>query len=290
MPIDVDAALGAAPTVEQIAWTQRDVLLYHLSLGAGGGAPADPQLAWTYERDLQVLPTFAMVAGQGLSAGDGPPTAMHLPGIDIDLRRILHGGQSLTVHGPIPSAGRATLRTRIADVWDKGSAAIIVLEHEATAEDGTPLWTSSMNIWARGEGGFGGDPGPEVAAETPAREPDRLLDAPTRPDQALFYRLNGDLNPLHIDPGFAQAAGFDRPILHGLASYGIVARVVTDELLDGRADRIAAFDVRFAGVVVPGERLRIAVWEEPEHWLLAVTCADRDDAPVLTHARLEVRP
>ncbi|TDD34530.1 MaoC/PaaZ C-terminal domain-containing protein [Saccharopolyspora elongata] len=288
MAIDLDEALNARPATREISWTRRDVLLYHLSLGAGARADTEPELPYTYEGGLQVLPTFAMVAGQGISAGDRATPGLALPGIDIDLRKILHAGQALRVHRPPPASGTATVTSRVADVWDKGKAAVIVLESTAADGDGTALWTTTMQIWARGEGGFGGEPGPDVAAALPEREPDVVLESPTTPAQALIYRLNGDMNPLHADPGFARAAGFDRPILHGLASYGLVAKAIVDGLLDGDAARLRAFEVRFAGTLLPGETIRTAVWRDGGRLVLRSTCPERDDAPVLTHATAEV--
>ena len=289
MPIDHEAALAAAPSVRQISWTRRDVLLYHLSLGAGRHAETDPELGYTYERDLQVLPTFAAVAGQGISAGDVAAPGLDLPGIDIDLRRILHAGQSHTVHRPLPQSGRATVTTRIAEVWDKGKAAVVVLESAAVDHDGDPLWTSRMQIWARGEGGFGGEPGPDDPWQRPERAPDRVIDTPTVPGQALLYRLNGDLNPLHADPEFAKTAGFERPILHGLATYGVVAKALVDHVLDGDPTRLTSIAVRFAGIVVPGEVVRTSLWHHGDRITFVATCPDRADAPVLTHASAEVR-
>ena len=288
MPIDLDTALAAEPTLQQVRWTRRDVLLYHLSLGAGARADTDPELRWTFERDLQVLPTFAVVAGQGPSGGDADPAPLSMPGIDIDLRRILHGGQSLTVHRTLPAAGTATVSSRVADVWDKGKAAIVEYEQTASGEDG-PLWTSTMQIWARGEGGFGGSPGPELSWTAPEREPDVVLDSSTTAQAALLYRLNGDLNPLHADPAFAAMSGFERPILHGLASYGLVAKALVDGLLDGDATRLTALSVRFAGPLLPGQSLRTRVWREGDTLLLTATCPERDGAPVLTHAAAQVR-
>ncbi|MFC0862101.1 MaoC/PaaZ C-terminal domain-containing protein [Sphaerimonospora cavernae] len=288
MPIDLDRALGAPPATREIAWTSRDVLLYHLSLGAGADAATDPELGYTYERGLRVLPTFAMVAGQGISSGDRPPTVMNMPGVDIDLRRILHAGQGLTVHRPLPASGAATVASRVAHVWDKGKAAMIVLEQSATDGEGGLLWTTNMRIWARGEGGFGGEPGPEDRWAAPDREPDFTLESPTVPGQALLYRLNGDLNPLHADPEFAGAAGFDRPILHGLASYGIVAKAVVDGVLGGDVTRLRGLSVRFAGPLFPGETIRTRAWREDGGLAFQSTCPERDDAPVLTHATAEV--
>jgi acyl dehydratase len=237
-----------------------------------------------------VLPTFAMVAGQGVSAGEPGPTVMSMPGIDIDLRRILHAGQALTVHRPIPPSGTATISSRVAHVWDKGKAAVIELEQAATDPDGERLWTTTMQIWARGEGGFGGEPGPETAWAAPDREPDAVLDSPTTAQTALLYRLNGDLNPLHADPEFAAMAGFERPILHGLASYGLVAKALVDGLLDGDATRLGGLSVRFAGSVYPGQTLRTSVWRNGDSLTLASVCPEREGAPVLTHATASVLP
>ncbi|MFD7077811.1 MaoC/PaaZ C-terminal domain-containing protein [Nocardioides sp. NPDC059952] len=288
MPIDLTTALAAPPAVRTISWTRRDVLLYHLSLGAGRDAAVDPELAYTYERDLQVLPTFAVVAGRTISAGDeASASAMRVPGIDVDLRRILHGGQGLTVHRPLPAAGTAELSTRVADVWDKGKAAVIVLEHSVADADG-PLWTARMQVWARGEGGFGGEPGPDTTWDRPGRAPDHVIESPTSPGQALLYRLNGDLNPLHIEPAFAASAGFDRPILHGLASYGIVAKSLVDGPLGGDATRLRDISVRFAGTLVPGETIRTSVWSDDDRLVFSASCPEREGQPVLTHGTVGV--
>ncbi|RZK96394.1 MAG: 3-alpha,7-alpha,12-alpha-trihydroxy-5-beta-cholest-24-enoyl-CoA hydratase [Rhodococcus sp. (in: high G+C Gram-positive bacteria)] len=288
MAIDVDVALNADPTVRDVSWTDRDVILYHLGLGAGQSALDPAELRWVYEKNLRVLPTFAVVAGQGISAGAVPAAGMILPGVDIDLRRILHGGQSLTVHAPIPASGTARLSSRVADVWDKGKAAVIVLEQTATDSDGNPLWTTGMQIWARDEGGFGGSSGPESVATVPDREPDKVLVTRTGTRQALLYRLSGDLNPLHADPDFAAAAGFERPILHGLASYGVVCKSVVDGMLDGDPTRLRRYAVRFAGSLYPGETVETAVWQDGDRFTLRATCPERDGQPVLTHATMEV--
>lgn len=275
--IDPQKLLALEPTRREISWTTRDVLLYQLSLGA-------EDLSYVYERGLQVLPTFAMVAGQGLSAGDDAEPALDLPALGIDLATILHAGQSLTVHGPLPATDSTTVETRVAEVWDKDKAAVVVLESQ------TPLWTSRMQIWARGAGGFGGEPGPEEVAALPDRTPDHVLDSPTYAGQALLYRLNGDLNPLHADPAFAKKVGFDRPILHGLASYGVVAKALVDGLLDGDAARLTSLSVRFAGTLFPGETIRTSVWRDGNLLTLAATCPERSGAPVLSHAYAEVAP
>ncbi|KDN20030.1 MaoC/PaaZ C-terminal domain-containing protein [Amycolatopsis rifamycinica] len=274
MPIDPEVAIGAEIGEVSFAWTSSDVLLYHLALGAG-----PDELRYTYEQDLVVLPTFATVAAN-LRVFD--PPALSFPGVEIDLAKVLHGKQEIRLHKPIPVEGKAVARSRIADVYDKGKAAVVVQEVAVTSSAGDPLWTARSSIFARGEGGFGGSRGPSETLSWPSGAPDAVLEVPTLPQQALLYRLCGDRNPLHADPAFARAAGFERPILHGLCTYGIVARVLVNEFLDGDPARVASFAAKFAGVVFPGETLRIRVWRAGDGRLLVTTSAiERDDAPVL---------
>ncbi|MCI4040212.1 MULTISPECIES: MaoC/PaaZ C-terminal domain-containing protein [unclassified Streptomyces] len=282
MPIDVSAALAAEPRRAAIDWNHKDVQLYHLGLGAGIPATDPDELRYTLESRLQVLPSFATVAGAGTAAFGG----MGAQGIDVDLAAVLHGGQSVRVHRPIPVTGRAVQTSKVAAVYDKGKAAVIVLRTEAGDDDG-PLWTNDAQIFVRGEGGFGGERGPSDRLAPPDRGPDRTVERTIREDQALLYRLSGDWNPLHADPAFAKLAGFDRPILHGLCTYGMTLKAVADTLLDGDVSRIAAYRTRFAGVVFPGETLRIRMWTEDGRVRVTVTAADRDDAPVLADTLVE---
>lgn len=286
MPIDPAIAIGAEVSKVAFSWTPSDVLLYHLAVGAGAQATDERELRYTYEADLQVLPTFATVAA---NLRTFEPPALSFPGVEIDLAKVLHGKQEVVTHRPIPVVGDAVARTRIADVFDKGKAAVLI--HETTVADaqGSPLWTSRSTIFARGEGGFGGERGPSDKVELPSREPDAVIDTPTLPQQALLYRLCGDRNPLHADPAFAKAAGFDRPILHGLCTYGIVAKAVTDRFLDGETARVGSFGAQFAGVVYPGEPLRIRVWQDGDRLLVTTTAPDRDEAPVLSNSVLTSR-
>ncbi|WP_098025789.1 MaoC/PaaZ C-terminal domain-containing protein [Streptomyces sp. st115] len=282
MPIDASAALAAEPRRAEIDWNHKDVQLYHLGLGAGIPATDPGELRYTLESRLQVLPSFATVAGAGTAAFGG----MGAQGIDVDLAAVLHGGQSVRVHRPIPVTGRAVQTSKVAAVYDKGKAAVIVLRTEAADDDG-PLWTNDAQIFVRGEGGFGGERGPFDRLAPPDRDPDRTVERTIREDQALLYRLSGDWNPLHADPAFAELAGFDRPILHGLCTYGMTLKAVADTLLDGDVSRIAAYRTRFAGVVFPGETLRIRMWTEDGRVRVTVTAADRDDAPVLADTLVE---
>jgi acyl dehydratase len=283
VPIDPGVALGAQLPVADFSWTSSDVLLYHLALGAGGD-PVDPrELRYTVEDGLQVLPTFAVVAQ---TVHRFEPPAVEYPGISIDLAKVLHGTQRIDVHRPLPPDGKARATARVTGVYDKGAAAVIETETLVTELDGAPLWTNTSSIFARGEGGFGGDRGPSGPQPPPPREPDAVIVTPTAPQQALWYRLLGDRNPLHSDPDFAAKAGFPRPILHGLCTYGMVCKAVVDAELDGDATRVAGFGVRFAGVVFPGETLRTSVWREDGRLLLVTTVDERDGAAALTGAEL----
>ncbi|WP_282699654.1 MaoC/PaaZ C-terminal domain-containing protein [Streptomyces sp. CC219B] len=279
MPIDAAKALAAAPRTGEITWTSKDVQLYHLGIGAGTPATDPHELRYTLESRLHVLPSFATVAGAG---SPGVISGLSMPGIEVDLARVLHGGQSLEIHRPLPTEGTATATSRVAAVYDKGKAAVLVLRTEVADADG-PLWTNDAQIFVRGEGGWGGDRGPSARPEPPTGEPDKTVERPVREDQALLYRLSGDWNPLHADPEFAAKAGFDRPILHGLCTYGMTLKAVVDTLLDGEVGRVRSYTTRFAGVVYPGETLRIRLWRTSGTEVrAAVSAVEKDDAPVLT--------
>ncbi|MFE3851671.1 MaoC/PaaZ C-terminal domain-containing protein [Streptomyces griseorubiginosus] len=287
MPIDAATALAAEPRTGEISWTSKDVQLYHLGIGAGIPATDPDELRYTLESRLHVLPSFATVAGSG---SPGVISGLSMPGIEVDLARVLHGGQSLVIHRPLPATGTATATNRIAAVYDKGKAAVLVLRTEVADAEG-PLWTNDAQIFVRGEGGWGGDRGPSARLEPPTGEPDRTVERPIREDQALLYRLSGDWNPLHADPEFAKVAGFERPILHGLCTYGITLKAVVDTLLGGDVTRVTSYATRFAGVVYPGETLRIRMWHRPEgapgSTRVAVSAVERDDAPVLADTVVE---
>ncbi len=277
MPIDPAVALGAQLPEATFSWTASDVALYHLAVGAAADPMDTAGLAYVDDVAPKVLPTFATVAA-GFHATEPPKVAF--PGIDIDLAKVVHGSQQITAHRPLPAAGTATTRTHIAELQDKGSAAVIVQESETVDENGQTLWTARSSIFAKGEGGFGGERGSSSKLELPDRSPDHRISVPTRPNQALLYRLCGDRNPLHSDPAFARRAGFERPILHGLCSYGSVARAVVDELLGGDVTALADYSASFAGIVAPGETLELDVWDAGDRLLLTAKVAQRD-APAL---------
>ncbi len=296
MPIDPSAAIGAHVGTTTFSWTESDVLLYHLGIGAGshrGDHVSADALRYTLDGPaLQVLPSFGVVVPT-FHETDPPP--LDLPGCDINLAQVVHGSQSIEVTGAIPTTGTATLTTTLTDVWDKGKAAVIWQEGVATAqnEDGSPgeeLWRVRSSIFVKGEGSFGGDRGSAEPVVVPEREPDLLASYDVTPQQALLYRLCGDRNPLHADPDFAKAAGFPEPILHGLCSYGIVLRELTDGLLGGDATRVRGFTARFAGVVFMGETLAVSAWREDDRIIASATIegGDRDGSPVLADCVLTV--
>ena len=284
MPINLDEAIGAELDPVEFSWSSSDVQLYHLGLGAGAD-PLDPrELAYLVDDTPQVLPTFSSVA-QTFHQTE-PPTVRY-PGIDIELSKVLHASEAVSVPGPIPPSGTGRAVTRFTEIWDKGKAAVIWSETTVTTLDGAPLWKQKRSIFARGEGGFGGDRGPTGSVEPPERAPDVEVALPILPQQALLYRLCGDRNPLHSDPGFASAAGFPVPILHGLCSYGIGCKAIVDTFLDGDVSRVRSYGARFAGVVFPGETLKASIWKDDDKFVAVLTAPSRDDAVVLSGVELK---
>jgi acyl dehydratase len=286
MPIHPEIALAAELEPIEFTWNSSDVQLYHLALGAGAD-PLDPrELRYLIDNTPQVLPTFGNVAATFHATK--PPT-VQFPGIDIELSKVLHASEQVTAPAPLPPTGSAKAVTRFTDIWDKGKAAVIWSETRVTGPDGTLLWTQKRSIFARGEGGFGGERGPAgggSSAAAPDRVSDLELDLPVLPQQALLYRLCGDRNPLHSDPEFAAAAGFPQPILHGLCTYGMTCKALVDTLLDADAAAVGSYSARFAGVAYPGETLKVGVWKEDGRLLATVVAPARENAVVLSGVEL----
>ncbi len=284
MPVDPQKAMAAEMASTTTEWSQDQVILYHLGVGAGFERPTDTaELQYTYEKELKVLPSFGVVPTFGAMGG-----MAGLPGIDINFMMVLHGEQDLEVHRSIPTSARVTNQPRIAGVYDKGKAALIIIEVDTTLESGEKLFTNRFSIFARGEGGFGGDAGPKASHAAPERSPDEVVETPTFPQQALLYRLSGDKNPLHADPEFAKLGGFGVPILHGLCSYGIVCKAAVDRMLGGDVDRVARYQARFAGVFFPGETMLTSLWREGNRILIAAHAKERQ-SPVISHCAITVR-
>lgn len=253
MPLN-PAAVGAESEPADFSWTSKDALLYAVSIGAGAG-----ELAFTTENtagvEQLVFPTFPVVLGWGLGGG-----AMANVGT-FNLAMLVHGQQAVTLHRPIPIAGTATHTAKLTDMFDKGKAAVVVTEARVTL-DGEPLYTTRSSAFIRGEGGWGGERGPSGPQNVPPeRPPDHEVTYQTSPDQTFIYRLNGDRNPLHTDPAFAALGGFERPILHGLCSYGFTGRALLHALCGSDPARFHHIEARFASPVMPGEALTIRAWE-----------------------------
>jgi acyl dehydratase len=255
MPLNLDA-VGRTAGPTETSWSSKDALLYALGVGAGQEDPLR-ELEFTTENShgvvQQVLPTFGVIVVQQ----GGPRQSMG----DFDRAMLVHAEQSLTLHRPLPVQGRASITSTLLGIYDKGSGALVVSEATAAdAESGEPLLSTTSSAFIRGEGGFGGDRGPSATWERPDREPDQRASAQTRPDQALLYRLSGDRNPLHSDPAFAARAGFPRPILHGLGTYGVTGRLLLHALCGSDPARFRSMRARFSRPVLPGARLTVSMW------------------------------
>jgi acyl dehydratase len=255
MPIDPNA-IGATTEPHLFEWTDRDTLLYALGVGAG-----TDDLAFTTENShdikQQVLPTYAVIACLPFAAAARIGT--------FNFAKLLHGSQEIRLFAPLPSAGKLSVVSEVADIQDKGEGknAIVMLKATGTDPDTSQVITETLTTAViRGEGGFGGQPGQRpVAPEIPDREPDARVSLPTREDQALIYRLSGDRNPLHSDPWFArELAGFPKPILHGLCTYGVTGRALVADLGGGDATKVKAIAARFTAPVFPGETLTTSIW------------------------------
>ncbi len=288
MPIDPEKAIGQSLGSAEAAYEKDDVILYHLGLGAGAAATDPRELEYTYEKNLKVLPSYAVVAGSRRPLGGTRRGFNEIPGLSFNLAMLLHGEQDVEIHRPLPTQARITSESRIANIYDKGKAALVIMEGETRDDSGEPLFTTRMSLFVRGEGGFGGDSGPKAGNQRPERKPDGVVESKTLPQQALLYRLNGDKNPLHADPEFAKLGGFDKPIIHGLCSYGIVCKAVVDDALDGDTTRVARYQARFAGVAFPGETYRTSWWREGDTILVEAHAVERD-AIVISNAAISVR-
>lgn len=262
----------------EVSWTEREIILYALGVGAGRD-----ELRLVYEgAGLVTLPTFGVLAAFPVFSGLGRV-------LDFDHRMTLHGRQRLVLDRPIPPSGSAITRGTVDQVWDKGSAAVLVARSETHLPTGERLLVAEGTAFVRNGGGFGGQRGPSsVAREQPVWPPDAELSFKTTDVQALLYRLSGDFNPLHADQEVAKAVGFDGPILHGLCTYGIVGRQAFMTFADADPRRFKAIDARFAGIVYPGETLVTSFWSAGGGLLRFVTKVAERDVVVLDDGVIEV--
>ncbi len=235
-------------------YTERDVILYHLGIGAGAG---DQEFVYEgVHGGLKVCPTFAVVPMF-------EPMRNLLPQFNVPFRSILHGEQWISMERPIPPRGTFLTKASVPAVYDKGKAALLIVETETTDNAGKPLFRTRASLFCQGLGGFGGDPGPKSQAPDPPKDrgPDFEISQDTHESQAVLYRLSGDLNPLHVDPMAASFAGFPRPILHGLCTFGFVGRAVLRGTCGNRVERLRELGVRFTSPVYPGETITTQGWD-----------------------------
>ena len=256
MPLN-PAAVGAVGDVRTMSWNSKDALLYAVGIGAGQN-----DLPFTTENTKEVqqvvFPTFAVVAGSGTTS-PGKSAMAEIGTFNWAL--LVHGSQAITLHRPIPVEAEATVQDKVVAMYDKGKAAVVVTEAETKLKTGELLWTTRSSVFIRGEGGWDGDRGPSGPQnEPPAKAPDHEVTLQTSPDQAFVYRLSGDRNPLHTDPSFAAIGGFDRPILHGLCSYGFTGRALLGALCNNDVRKFKHIEGRFSSPVMPGDALTVRMW------------------------------
>ncbi len=273
--------------VEQ-SYTERDTMLYALGLGLGAEPTDEKQLAFVYEKHLKTLPTMAVVLGSAGFFARNPESG-------IDWVKLVHGEQHLTIYKPLPVAAVVIGRNRITHLVDKGKdkGAVMYTERRITEKSsGDALATLVSVAFCRGDGGFSAsgqpsDTPPPALQPVPDGSPERVCDIATRPGMALIYRLSGDLNPLHADPAIAKAAGFPRPILHGLATYGVAFHAILQTCLDYEPALLKSMNARFSAPVFPGETIRTEMWRTGKQIAFRARVLERDTV-VLNNGWVEV--
>ncbi|MDP3275350.1 MAG: SDR family NAD(P)-dependent oxidoreductase [Deltaproteobacteria bacterium] len=288
--IDVDQALGFEFPKVRSSYDSRDVALYALGVGAGRDPMDASELAQVYEaasEGMRPLPTMtaAIAVGQIMKAA---MEGVQAPGMNYGLDRILHGEQYTKVIRPLPPEAKLEHRAKIKDIWDKGKGAVVVTEIKTYDDSGSLLAINEVNTFVRGAGGWGGERGPNTDIAIPERAPDFVVEEKTDEGQALLYRLSGDINPLHADPGFAAAFGFNRPILHGLCTFGFAARHVVKAAANNDPRLLSSIRARFADPVIPGETLVTEGWRRDDGSVVFRCKAKERDKVVLTNAVAEL--
>jgi acyl dehydratase len=284
MPLNYQKLIALElPPIEH-SYGPKDVMLYALGVGLGQNPTSESELAFVYEKNLRVLPTFPVVLGYS-------PYSFRRPELGITWNHVVHGEHGLTVHAPIPTQGTVVGRLRILDVIDKGEGrgALIYSERKISEKaSGTLLATIRQTTFCRADGGFGGPLREQPAPHPiPDRSPDFVRDLPTRPETALIYRLSGDINPLHAEPAFAKTAGYPRPILHGLATFGIAGHAIMKSVCGYDPTRLTTIAGRFSAPVYPGETIRTEIWRDGYVVSFRARIVERD-AVALNNGRAEV--
>ncbi len=258
MPIRYPEILSLTSEPAPYRWGDRETMLYALGIGLGGDPMNLTELPFVYESGLKAVPTMATTVAWGA----GPAI-----GSMINFLMVVHGEQKCEFHKPFPSEAEITAEGRVIGAFDKGDKGAVIYAETVLrdAKSGDKIATLTGSTFARGDGNFGGpsDGAPEPH-EVPTRAPDRTVEIATSPDQALIYRLSGDRNPLHSDPTIAKMAGFPRPILHGLCTYGITCRSVLQEYAGFDPAKIKSHQVRFSSPVFPGETIAVDLWRDGE--------------------------
>ncbi len=272
------------PEVEH-RYGAKDCILYALGLGLGYDPMNEDELAFVYEKNLKAVPTMALVLGY-------TPTWLRNPDSGVNWTKVVHGEQGLVLHRPVATEGVVVGKTRIVEVIDKGEGkgALVYAERQITDKvSGEPIATLSQTAFCRGDGGFAGPPREAPAPHPlPERAPDIVCDLATRPEMALIYRLSGDVNPLHAEPDFAKAAGFPRPILHGLATFGIAGHAILKSLCGYDPLKITAMKGRFSAPVYPGETIRTELWRDGPVVSFRARVIERD-VIAINNGRAEVK-
>jgi acyl dehydratase len=272
------------PAVEH-RYGARDCILYALGLGLGLDPMNEDELAFVYERNLKVLPTMALVLGY-------TPYWLRNPDSGVNWTKVVHGEQGFVLHKPVATEGFVVGKTRVVEVIDKGEGkgALVYSERKITEKGvGAPVATLYQTTFCRADGGFGGPPREAPAPHAlPERPADVTCDLPTRPEMALIYRLSGDVNALHVEPEFAKAAGFPRPILHGLATFGVAGHAILKTLCDYDPAKITAMNGRFSAPVYPGETIRTEMWRDAGVVSFRARVVERD-VIAINNGRAEVK-
>ncbi|MGE0338156.1 MAG: MaoC/PaaZ C-terminal domain-containing protein [Gammaproteobacteria bacterium] len=283
--IDYRQLVGMTVDTRESQYRVEDTILYALSLGLGAD-PLDPgQLRYVYEEGLEALPSMCLVLGY-------PGFWLKEPRYEVDWTKVLHAEEAFEIHAPLPVSGKVIGKTVVTQIIDRGrdKGAFIYSTKEVRTPEGQLLATVNSATVARGDGGFDGPTGPVPPPVTlPTRAPDQLCDLPSLPQQALIYRLCGDMNPLHADPAVARKGGFERPILHGRCTLGIAQHALVRSCCDYRANRLKSLRVRFTAPFYPGETLRTSLWQDGDQVWFSAASVERG-ITVLNNGHATIAP